>query len=245
MALADLPVDASVCAAGSEMPALVAALLRAEQQRRVMPPEYCRHLAVQVVYPHFAKRGRGFGERIARHWYGTDYQSPSGTQRLARARRREQAVCCITSWRRWRDDFQLFNLFRYLTFRTGGAIMTVAGRSALSDRSRGIIRLAEVQAGRRASRSGRTARQVHLLTKRGTPTMGGSCILLSITISTLLWADLSNGYVWSVLMVTAGFGLVGFADDYRKLTERSHQGVSGRVRLVIEFALVAVAFFWI
>ncbi|MCA8929958.1 MAG: phospho-N-acetylmuramoyl-pentapeptide-transferase, partial [Alphaproteobacteria bacterium] len=79
----------------------------------------------------------------------------------------------------------------------------------------------------------------------GTPTMGGSLILLAITVSTLLWADITNGYVWCVLMVTAGFGLIGFADDYRKLTRRSHHGVSGRVRLLLEFAIVAVAFVWI
>jgi phospho-N-acetylmuramoyl-pentapeptide-transferase len=63
--------------------------------------------------------------------------------------------------------------------------------------------------------------QSHLLTKRGTPTMGGALILIAITVSTLLWADLSNVHVWTVLLVTGGFGLIGFADDYLKLTKRN------------------------
>jgi phospho-N-acetylmuramoyl-pentapeptide-transferase len=140
------------------------------------------------------------------------------------------------------DEFQLFNLFRYLTFRTGGAIMTALVISFIF--GPGIIAWLKSKQG-----EGQPIREdgpaSHLLTKRGTPTMGGALILLAITVSTLLWADLSNGYVWCVLMVTAGFGLIGFADDYRKLTRRSHKGVSGRVRLAAEFAIVTVAFFWI
>jgi phospho-N-acetylmuramoyl-pentapeptide-transferase len=140
------------------------------------------------------------------------------------------------------DEFQLLNVFRYLTFRTGGAIVTALIISfVLGPR---IIRWLKSKQG-----EGQPIREdgpaSHLLTKRGTPTMGGSFILLAITISTLLWADLTNGYVWCVLFVTAGFGLIGFADDYRKLTKRSHKGVSGRVRLLAEFAIVALAFVWI
>src|SRR5208282_2707996 len=77
----------------------------------------------------------------------------------------------------------------------------------------------------------------HLLTKAGTPTMGGFLILLAVTGSTLLWADLRNGYIWVTLFVTAGFGAVGFIDDYRKLTKRSSKGIPGRLRLLIEFAI--------
>ncbi len=140
------------------------------------------------------------------------------------------------------DEFQLFNLFRYLTFRTGGAIMTALVISFIFG-PRIIAWLKSKQGEGQPIREDGPAS--HLLTKRGTPTMGGALILLAITVSTLLWADLTNGYVWCVLMVTAGFGLIGFADDYRKLTRRSHKGVSGRVRLAAEFAIVAVAFFWI
>ena len=104
------------------------------------------------------------------------------------------------------DDFQIFNLFRYLTFRTGGAIITALVISFIF--GPGIIAWLKSKQG-----EGQPIREdgpaSHLLTKRGTPTMGGALILLAITVSTLLWADLSNGYVWCVLMVTAGFGLIG------------------------------------
>jgi len=137
------------------------------------------------------------------------------------------------------DEFQLFNLFRYLTFRTGGAIMTAMVICFLIGPV--VIRWLKSKQG-----EGQPIREdgpaSHLLTKRGTPTMGGSFILLSIMVSTLLWADLTNGYVWTVLAVTAVFGLIGFADDYRKLTKRSHQGLSGRARLLLEFGLTALAF---
>src|SRR5208283_119768 len=81
----------------------------------------------------------------------------------------------------------------------------------------------------------------HLKRKKGTPTMGGFLILLALTISTLLWADLANPYVWIVLLVTVGFGLIGFFDDYKKLTRNSHHGLSGRNKLALEIALAAVA----
>jgi phospho-N-acetylmuramoyl-pentapeptide-transferase len=79
----------------------------------------------------------------------------------------------------------------------------------------------------------------HLIRKKGTPTMGGFLILLALSVSTLLWADLTNGYVWVVLFVTVSFGGIGFFDDYKKLTKRSSSGLSGRSKLVAE-ALVAV-----
>jgi len=140
------------------------------------------------------------------------------------------------------EDFQLFNLFRYLTFRTGGAIVTALVISFLIG-PRVIAWLKSKQGDGQPIREDGPA--THLLTKRGTPTMGGSFVLISLTASTLLWADLTSAYVWIVLLVTAAFGLVGFADDYRKLTKRSHQGISGRMRLAIEFAVVGVAFVWI
>jgi phospho-N-acetylmuramoyl-pentapeptide-transferase len=81
----------------------------------------------------------------------------------------------------------------------------------------------------------------HLLRKKGTPTMGGFLILLALTISTLLWADLANPYVWIVLLVTVGFGVIGFFDDYSKLAKNSHRGLSGRAKLSMEIGLGAVA----
>ena len=119
------------------------------------------------------------------------------------------------------DDFQFFNLFRYLTFRAGGAVITALILSFVLGPS--LIRWLKKKQG-----EGQPIREdgpeSHLLTKRGTPTMGGVLILFSLTVSTLLWADLSNPYVWTVLLVTGGFGLIGFADDYLKLTKRNTKG---------------------
>jgi phospho-N-acetylmuramoyl-pentapeptide-transferase len=81
----------------------------------------------------------------------------------------------------------------------------------------------------------------HLLTKQGTPTMGGVLILGALVLSTLLWARLDNGFVWTVLLVTIGFGAIGFVDDYAKVTSNSHAGLSGRVPLALGFAIAACA----
>jgi len=136
------------------------------------------------------------------------------------------------------DQFTPFNLFRYITFRSGGAVVTALIISFICGPA--VINWLKVK-----QRAGQPIRAdgppSHLLAKAGTPTMGGFLILLALTGSTLLWADLRNGYIWVALFVTAGFGAVGFFDDYRKLTRRSHKGLSGRHRLLIEFALAAVA----
>jgi phospho-N-acetylmuramoyl-pentapeptide-transferase len=135
------------------------------------------------------------------------------------------------------DHFIFFNLFRYITFRTGGAMMTALFISFMA--GPGIIAWLKSKQG-----AGQPIRsdgpESHLLTKKGTPTMGGFLILLAVISSTLLWAELSNGFVWVTLFVTLGFGVVGFLDDYRKLTRRSSRGVPGRVRLAIEFAIAIV-----
>jgi len=134
------------------------------------------------------------------------------------------------------------NLFRYITFRTGGAIITALVLSFLVGPP--IIRWLKLK-----QRQGQPIRSdgppSHLITKAGTPTMGGALILFALVVSTLLWADLTNGYVWAVLFVTVGFGLVGFADDYMKLTKRTHKGVPGRLRLLIECAIAVVGTVWI
>src|SRR5690606_627556 len=90
--------------------------------------------------------------------------------------------------------------------------------------------------------------QSHIIAKKGTPTMGGLMILSGLVVSTLLWANLTNPYVWIVLAVTLGFGLIGFYDDYLKVKKQTHNGFSGRSRLVIEAAIAAlacVAFIWL
>jgi phospho-N-acetylmuramoyl-pentapeptide-transferase len=140
------------------------------------------------------------------------------------------------------DDFGLFNLFRYLTFRTGGAVVTALLISFLL--GPGLIAWL-----RRIQRHGQPIREDgpadHLVRKVGTPTMGGTLILLALILSTLLWTDLRNGYVWTVLLVTAGFGLVGFADDYLKVTRQHHHGLPGRAKLLMQFTIAALATFWV
>ena len=136
------------------------------------------------------------------------------------------------------DDFQIFNLFRYLTFRTGGAILTALIVSfALGP---GLIAWLRARQG-----EGQPIREDgppgHLETKRGTPTMGGMLILVAVIGSALLWADLTNPYVWVVLGVTLAFGLVGFVDDYLKITGRNSRGLSGRAKLAAQFAVAAAA----
>jgi len=136
------------------------------------------------------------------------------------------------------DQFQAFNLFRYITFRSGGAVVTALLISFVLG-PRLILWL------RRKQSNGQPIRldgpNGHLLRKKGTPTMGGFLILLALSTSTLLWADLTNPYVWIVLLVTIGFGLIGFFDDYRKLTKNSHHGLSGRAKLAFELVLGTVA----
>ena len=140
------------------------------------------------------------------------------------------------------DEVIFFNLFRYLTFRSGAAVLTALFVSFL-------LGPAVIAWLRRKQREGQPIRQDgpegHLLSKQGTPTMGGVLILLALSISTLLWADLTNGFVWAVLFITAGFGLVGFADDYLKLTRRTSKGLPGRLRVALEVVIAAVAVAWI
>ena len=136
------------------------------------------------------------------------------------------------------DEIQLFNLFRYLTFRSGGAAMTALVISFILGPF--VIRWLKSQQG-----EGQPIRvdgpESHLLTKKGTPTMGGVLILLALVISTLLWADLGNRYVWIVLWVTIGYGVVGFGDDYLKLTKRNSKGLPGRLKLIVQIAIGLIA----
>ena len=129
------------------------------------------------------------------------------------------------------------NVFRYITFRTGGAMVTGALFVFLF--GPWIIDHLRLRQGK-----GQPIRsdgpQSHLLTKKGTPTMGGLMILSGLVVATLLWANPLNPYVWIVLAVTLGFGFVGFYDDYLKVTKQSHSGFAGRIRLMIE-AVIAIA----
>ena len=134
-------------------------------------------------------------------------------------------------------NFILFNLFRYITFRTGGAMVTSLIICFVFG-PRLIIWLRKKQGEGQPIRL--DGPETHLK-KKGTPTMGGLMILVSVIVSTLLWVDLGDTYTWIILFVTTSFGLIGFADDYKKLTRRSHHGVSGRVRLGLQIAIASFA----
>jgi phospho-N-acetylmuramoyl-pentapeptide-transferase len=135
------------------------------------------------------------------------------------------------------DYIPIFNLFRYISFRTGGAIITAALLVFIFGQT--IIDRLRIKQGK-----GQPIRadgpQTHFK-KAGTPTMGGLMILASILVTSLLWAKLTNIYVWIVLLVTIGFGLIGFYDDYLKVTKQSHKGFSGKARLGIEITIAAFA----
>ena len=140
------------------------------------------------------------------------------------------------------DQLPILNLFRYLTFRAGGAVMTALLVAFIFGPS--VIRwLKSKQTNGQPIRD--CGPQSHIVEKQGTPTMGGFLILLALTLSTLLWADLTNPYVWAVMMVTLGFGVIGFADDYQKVTQSNHKGVSGKLKLVLEIAVAALAAWWV
>lgn len=140
------------------------------------------------------------------------------------------------------DEFGFLNVFRYITFRSGGAVFTAMVFSFIFGPA--IIRWLK-----KKQQEGQPIRldgpQSHLLTKKGTPTMGGVMMLLSLGISTVLWADLTNQYVWVALFVTFGYGFLGFVDDYLKVTKKNTKGVSGKLKLVAQASIALVAAIWI
>ena len=137
------------------------------------------------------------------------------------------------------DAVSVFNVFKYISFRTGGALITAAMIVFIFGQP--IIDKLRVKQGK-----GQPIRadgpQTHFK-KAGTPTMGGLMILAAIVTSTLVWADVRSGYVIVVLLVTIGFGAIGFYDDYLKVTKQSHKGFSGKARLALEIVIAAVAVF--
>ena len=134
------------------------------------------------------------------------------------------------------DEYQFFNLFRYITFRTGGATITALLTSLLCGPA--MIRwLKTHQAEGQPIRS--DGPETHLA-KVGTPTMGGLLILAAFVLSTLLWMPLSNPYLWPVLTVAVTFGAVGSVDDWMKLRRRSHHGMTGRMKLVLQMLVAFV-----
>jgi phospho-N-acetylmuramoyl-pentapeptide-transferase len=136
------------------------------------------------------------------------------------------------------DKLTFLNVFRYITFRTGGAIVTALVFVFLFGGP--IIDLLRLKQGK-----GQPIRadgpKSHLVTKRGTPTMGGLMILSGLLVATLLWANPANPYVWVVLGVTLSFGVVGFYDDYLKVTKQTDAGIAGRTRLIVEAVIAVIA----
>ncbi len=139
----------------------------------------------------------------------------------------------------WLHFPSVLNLIRYQSFRAGAALMTALVLGLIIGPR--FISMLRVRQGK-----GQPIRedgpQTHLA-KRGTPTMGGLMILISLIISMLVWMDLSNPFVWACLAVTIGFGVIGFLDDYDKVKKRSTAGISGRTRLIAEFVVAGIAAF--
>ena len=143
------------------------------------------------------------------------------------------------------DQIPGFGVFRFITFRTAGATMTALVFVFLFGPTI-IAALRLRQGGGQPIRT--DGPQNHLVTKKGTPTMGGLMILSGLVVTTLLWVNLANPYVWIVLFVTIGFGAVGLYDDYLKVSKAANSGYSGRARLAIEAAIALVAcaaFVWV
>ncbi|HEY1362833.1 MAG TPA: phospho-N-acetylmuramoyl-pentapeptide-transferase [Xanthobacteraceae bacterium] len=140
------------------------------------------------------------------------------------------------------DTIGLLNVLRYITFRTGGAVMTALVFVFLF--GPWLIDHLRLRQGK-----GQPIRadgpQSHLVTKKGTPTMGGIMILSGVVVATLLWANLANRYVWIVLGLTLTFGIIGFYDDYLKVTKQTHVGFSGKIRFAAELLIAAAACYFI
>ncbi len=136
------------------------------------------------------------------------------------------------------DQFQLFNLFNYITFRVGGALMTALLIAfILGPRMINMLRMRQGK-GQPIREDGPES---HIIQKAGTPTMGGLLILLSVVISTLLWGNLRSPFLWTVFFVTVAFGVIGFYDDYLKVSRQNPKGFSGKIKLLLEFLIAGVA----
>jgi phospho-N-acetylmuramoyl-pentapeptide-transferase len=135
------------------------------------------------------------------------------------------------------DQITVFNLFNYLTFRAGAAIATAFAIAVLAGKP--MITWLRLKQGK-----GQPIRDLSLeaqMSKKGTPTMGGLFIWIGLFVSTLLWADLHNPYIWVVLILTACFAAIGFLDDYAKVTKQSADGLSSGARLILEFVVAGLA----
>lgn len=139
-------------------------------------------------------------------------------------------------------DYPVFNLFRYITFRTFGALLTALIISFCLGRPFILWLKSRQEKGQPIRDDGPAS---HLTTKKGTPTMGGALILFSLTVSSLLWGSWHDPYLWIVLMVTLGFGLLGAFDDYLKLTKGNSKGLSSKLKFLAQLFIALTASFMI
>ncbi len=141
------------------------------------------------------------------------------------------------------DQFSVLNVFRYITFRTALATLT-ALLISLALGSRLIHRLREIQIGQHIRPEGPLSHQ----SKQGTPTMGGLLIVIAVVLPSLLWADLTNPFVWMVLVSTLLYGVIGFADDYLKLSWKRSLGLTAWQKLLAQWIvalLLGVVLLWL
>jgi phospho-N-acetylmuramoyl-pentapeptide-transferase len=134
-----------------------------------------------------------------------------------------------------REYFTPLRVFRYVSFRIIAAMLTAMAISFVLH-PWFIRRLQSRQIGQVVRKDGPESH----FSKAGTPTMGGSLVLFALVIPTILWADLSNLYVWAALTITVGYGIIGFIDDYKKLKQRNSKGLAGRYKLLFQFALAGI-----
>ena len=140
------------------------------------------------------------------------------------------------------DFFQPFNVFRYITFRTGGAVLTALLISFIFGPY--LIKKLKIyqQHGQPIRKDGPKS---HLINKKGTPTMGGLLILFAFSFSTLLWSRLDNIYVWTIFMIVTTFGAIGLVDDWLKLKKKSSTGLNGKIKLLFQVILSSIAVYYI
>jgi hypothetical protein len=187
-------------------------------------------------------RSRTWSRVAARRTRAADHGAGQGFALHAHGARRRGAPdegdteCCLNSPNGSPRTFRAFNVFGYITLRAVLATMTALAISFVFGPA--VIRwLTEKKIGQSVRSDGP---QTHLI-KAGTPTMGGALILISLGVSTLLWADLSNRFVWIVLIVTLGFGAVGWVDDWRKVVYRNPDGLSARAKFFWQSVIGLVA----
>lgn len=137
------------------------------------------------------------------------------------------------------EYWSLLNIFKYLTVRTIGAVLFALVISLVM--GPWMIRTLQKLQGKEGQPIREDGPKRHLLEKKGTPTMGGALILLAVLISTLLWADLTNPFIWLVVLTTMGYGAIGFWDDMKKIVHKNPKGVPGRVRLTLQVVIAAGA----